>query len=106
MNISRPDFCRNIFMNDDNRVAETNKFFDEIMALYNIVSDDYIRVHKIDDSECIAKFTVKFVSSEKAHEIYKCVSYRETVIYGKVVQVVCWETEEPDTLIMSFHQIS
>lgn len=107
MNISRPDFTKSIDTNSEqqNTVLNLNIIFDEIMALYNIISDDYVSVQKISDSECIAKFRVQFVSTEKAHNIYECVSYRETVVYGKLIQIICWETEDSDTLIMSFRQV-
>lgn len=106
MNISRPDFAKSIDTNGEkSKASELVEIFDEIMALYNIVSEDYIEVNRIPDAGCIAKFTVKFASKEKANEIYSTVNYHETIVYGKVVQLICWETEFPDTLIISFRDI-
>lgn len=107
MNISRPDFAKSIDINGEQSTAsDLAEIFDEIMALYNIVSEDYVKVHREPDAGYIAKFTVKFVSEQKAQEIFNTVSHQETTVYGKVIQLICWKTESPDTLIMSFHSVS
>lgn len=106
MNISRPDFCKAINTSGEDKLNEVKDIFDEIMALYNIVSEDYVSVTKIRNTENLVEFSVKFDSVEKAEEIYSRVNYKETIIYGKPVQLVCWRSDSPDTLSIHFHTLN
>lgn len=105
MNISRPDFYQSIYPNKDTlEDIAIGDLFDEVMALYNIVSDDYVSVNKVPSTDCLSKFLVQFNSVERAKKVYETLQGGETVIYDRHIQIICWH-EGNDCVTISLHSI-
>lgn len=100
--IDRPDFYKSLNINNGDELGGI-KLFDEIMALYNIVSDDYLSVEQTHDEGESSSYIVKMISPEKAHEIYKLIQYQHVTVYDHVFQIICWETPGECNLKIYLH---
>jgi len=82
--INRPEFSRSIGTADD-----IHNMFDEVMALYNIVSDMYIDAKLTAKTELSATFEIIFKDNNMASKVCNTIDGKSTVIYDTPMKISC-----------------
>lgn len=92
--MNRPDFSTAIGDSD-----QVFSLFDEIMALYNIVSDCYTEVTLSNKTDTAASFEVIFKDKEKANHICDIINGQKIVIYETSLQISSEKTNNTTVII-------